>query len=42
MAENLSDTESEQTAEESSSDEFESLAVEAIDGVHETSNKTYV
>ena len=34
MAENLSDTESEQTAE----DEFESVEVEAIDGVHETSN----
>ena len=32
MAENLSDTESEQTAEESS------VEVEAIDGVHETSN----
>lgn len=38
MAENLSDTESEQTAEESSQDEFESVEVEAIDGVHETSN----
>ena len=34
MAENLSDTESEQ----SSQDEFESVEVEAIDGVHETSN----
>ena len=38
MAENLSDTESEQTAEGSSQDEFESVEVEAIDGVHETSN----
>ena len=38
MAENLSDTESEQTAEESSQDEFESVKVQAIDGVHETSN----
>ena len=38
MEENLSDTESEQTAEESSQNEFESVEVEAIDGVHETSN----
>ena len=37
MAKNSSDTESEQTAEESSQDEFESVEVEAIDGVHETS-----
>ena len=35
MAENLSDTESEQTAEGSSQDEFENVEVEAIDGVHE-------
>ena len=38
MAENLSDTESEHTAEGSSQDEFESVEVEAIDGAHETSN----
>ena len=35
MADNLSDTESEQTAEGSSQDEFESVKVEAIDGVRE-------
>ena len=38
MAENLSDTESEETAKESSQDEFESVEVEVIDGVHKTSN----
>ena len=39
MADNLSDTESELTAEGSSQDEFESVEVEAIDGVHENNTR---